>query len=85
MIENDLVNGRKHWTSLDGNQAIWYESHITNRWKIGFSSDRGSGLAAISSAHDSGCPTQKGMKYRYYNGSSWRLAPKNSFSIICSV
>ena len=23
-IENDLVNKRRHWTSLDRNQAIWY-------------------------------------------------------------
>ena len=82
-IENDLVNGRKHWTSLDGNQAIWCDN-LTNVWMIGPSSDRGSKIGGIMSIHDSGCPTQNGMRYKYYNGNSFSLAPKNSVSLTCS-
>ena len=94
-IENDLVNGRKHWTSLDGNQAIWYDIKYY-RWSMGSSSDRGSSKSGIASAYDFCCPiqpyvsshgdicTQHGMRFRYYNGGSFILAPKNSVSLTCS-
>ena len=93
-IENDLENGRKHWTSLDGNQAIWYDTkHYC--WSMGSSSDRGSSKSGIASAYDCCCPiqpyvsshgdicTQHGMRFRYYNGGSFILAPKNSVSLTC--
>ena len=83
-IEDDLVNARNHWTSLDGNQALWYDSLVNNKWMIGKSSNRGSSTAGIFSAYDSVCPNQNKMKHKYWNGSSWLLAPKNSISITCS-
>ena len=82
-IENDLVSGRKHWTSLDGNQAIWYDSLVTNTWLTGPSSDRGT-TGGIRSMHGSGCPTQNGMRFKYWNGSSWLVAPMNSLSLTCT-
>ena len=83
-IENDLENGRKHWTSLDGMQAIWFDNLVSNSWMIGSSSNRGSNSGGIHSAHDSGCPTQNGMRFKYWNGSYPYLdAPKNSVSLTC--
>ena len=82
-IENDLVNGKKHWTSLDGNQAIWYDTkHYC--WSMGSSSDRGSSKSGIYSAFDGCCPTYLDMRFIYYNGGSFILAPKNSVSLTCS-
>ena len=84
-IENDLENGRKHWTSLDGMQAIWFDNLVSNSWMIGSSSNRGSNSGGIHSAHDSGCPTQNGMRFKYLKSSgSLLLAPKNSVSLTCS-
>ena len=78
-----MLNGRKHWTSLDGIRGLWYENEH-NAWAFGLSSDRGSGVVSIHSVHDSGCPIQNGMRYKHVNNSSWVLAPKKSVSLTCS-
>ena len=65
-------------------QAIWFDI-VNNSWIIGDSSNRGSNTGGIASAHDSGCPTQNGMRFNYAIGNSqWPLAPKNSVSLTCS-
>ena len=79
--ETGLLNGRNHWTSLDGNQAIWYNS-IHNRWAIGFSSDLGSNAAGIVSTQDSHCPTSLN-RFKYSNGNGLSLAPSDSIQTEC--
>ena len=82
-IESYLLNGRKHWTSLDGIRALWYNNEH-NVWAFGLSSNLGSNVVSILSVHDPGCPIQNGMRYKYNNRSSWLLAPKKSVSLTCS-
>ena len=81
VVNNNVVNGRRHWKSVDGNQAIWFD-FIANVWIIGSSSDLGSSNAGIHSAHDSACPTQNGMRFKY-SSSGFHVAPMNSVSLTC--
>jgi hypothetical protein len=61
-----LVNGRVHYTSSDGDHAIWFGKN--SHWDIGDVKNRGSTTANAHSGNSKpNCPSEVAYTWRYWN------------------
>ena len=75
-MEQDLVNGKTHYSSTfdDGKYGIWYTTQ--NNWMLGFTSGRGGvgGVLFVSGSSFS-CPTDPTKDWKYLRSSNdWPVA-----------
>ena len=77
-LEPDFINGKPHWTKLDGKQGIWFDQVFKN-WKIGQVSDRGTPTAGLYSNTAADCvhDVQLGG-WKWWNGQTFQHAGKGA-------
>ena len=65
-LEPNLINGRSHWTKLDGKQTIWYNE--LDDWVFTSIALRGSKAASATlfSSFDTACAHDVGSPWKYY-------------------
>jgi len=65
--ETGSVNGHPHYTSVDGKNAIWYNTK-NKGWMIGDTADRGGNICnAHTGTNDVDCPEEVAFTWKYWN------------------
>ena len=80
-LQSGKVNGKPHYTSSDGKNAIWY-SH--GQWAVGSQKNKATKTAAFGLKSTADCPTEPHdqLNWKYANNGKMRKAGEG-FKIVC--
>ena len=79
-IKPGTINGKPHYVSDDGEQAIWYDG---NSWNVGLTDDQGTTRAGIHVNSKANCPEEPIFDWEYLNNSNDWVPAEQGFSIYC--
>jgi hypothetical protein len=75
------VNGKVHYISSDGKNAIWYSP--SGYWKVGLAKNKATIHSSFFLKSTSDCPTGHAYTWKYANDKKWHKADKG-FTIYCT-